>query len=275
MAPTRPAPTYHRAPYWSIPPPPQGPLQLGVAIADLANPIPLNPPPNQLAIPQADVHTTTQQGFRETTSTISSGGWDVWAKLIGLLLPAPLAYGFASERQEEEVLCIDAVDTSLFFPTPELVRRAVDLPAIRTFLESTRFRKPVYLITGLKVARGASEAVVRSRTRSANAGLGGGGALPGPAQTQLQMQVRSLGQSSFESSSDFVLGYRLAKVKVKRSGGVASLPHNQGARFYDDSEEEDALELEVEEDFMPRATEGGEIIRVEEVAGLEPAWWVL
>lgn len=267
-------PTYHRAPHFSIPPPPQGPLQLGVVVGSLDQLIPLNRP-DQLPVAVNDIFCSSVTGFRQTTSSIKSRKWALLATLLGLLAPGTGAVAAQTER--EETLSIETIDTSYFTPTDGFIEEVMRLSAARAFLEATRYKKPIYLITGLKVARGASANIINIRTRRGNVGLGG--QLGSPSHACLQGQTRAFGQTSFESSTDFVLGFRVTKIKVTRSGGSSSQPHTRGATFYgaEGEDKTETLAAEVCHDYANSDAEGGGgLIEIgEEIAGFGPARWVI
>jgi hypothetical protein len=55
---------------------------------------------------------------------------------------------------------LDAVETEHFNPTPEYISDCLKLPGVEEYLKASRYRKPVYLITGVKVGKGVSAHIV-------------------------------------------------------------------------------------------------------------------
>ncbi|KAJ5747484.1 uncharacterized protein N7511_009180 [Penicillium nucicola] len=92
----------------------------------------------------------------------------------------------------------------------------------------SRYRKPLYIITGLKIVRGAKTAVTR-RERGVGAQLGvevdgtiwSGGTVPLGGGPELDIGRSKSQEVSWKESGDFVLAYRVRKIKVnKRTNGV-------------------------------------------------------
>ncbi|KAI0893250.1 hypothetical protein F4806DRAFT_476349 [Annulohypoxylon nitens] len=66
---------------------------------------------------------------------------------------------------------IERLETVHFFPEKEYISNCLKLRAVKDYLSASNFRNSVYLITGLKIARGAPLYHMRGRDFEANAGL--------------------------------------------------------------------------------------------------------
>lgn len=55
---------------------------------------------------------------------------------------------------------LESVETEYFDLTPEYVSDCLKLPHVKEYLKASRYRKPVYLITGVKVGNGVSAHIV-------------------------------------------------------------------------------------------------------------------
>jgi hypothetical protein len=97
---------------------------------------------------------------------------------------------------------------------------------VKRFLEKSRYRKPVYIITGLKAVRGTRAKTLS--TRSAGTGFkaeADGLLLSGPVSVGPTVSGDRTGSQSmaWESGSDVVFAFRVRKVLVKKkTGGVKS-----------------------------------------------------
>lgn len=227
-------PTYYSAPNFSIPPPESnGPLQLGSVIANLKDPAPLNP---GLLIPIAENEKarTTLKGFSTTMKNSKNVELGIFARILGLdSLGGEL--GGTLGRSRDEQLFIQSLETQCFNPPLQYMNGVMNLQPVRTFREASRNRLPVYLITGLKVARGASASIVQAKSIGGTGEVGvmdpfAGIASIGPkAAAELSKEHRI----SFQESSDFVLGYRVTRLKWKKSG-TSFKPVTSGATLVQD-----------------------------------------
>lgn len=59
-------------------------------------------------------------------------------------------------RGTDDVLSCQHLETITFNPTEPYITEAMKTPEVRSFIRSSRFRVSVYMVTGLKVAGGAS-----------------------------------------------------------------------------------------------------------------------
>lgn len=165
-------------------------------------------------------------------------------------------------------------------PSLEYVKLAVEAPSVRAFCRATRGRLSMFLITGIKVARGASASVVRTRT------VGGGvKGSPGTTTGQVELGVSVQGamlkedDMSFEDASDFVLAYRVARVRMKNDG-VQAQAYTRGATMLADDAQDvidwDSGDLEVIYDFSTEFKEADNVLLDETgIADPEPCKWVL
>lgn len=106
---------------------------------------------------------------------------------------------------------------------------------MQRYLEKCRYRKPVYIITGLKTVTGAA-VKTNKRTASANAvGIeaavpGGDGIIPWTTNPEIATKQGAKDRMSWEDHSDFVFAYRVSKVWAKR-GSILEEDYTKGAMF--------------------------------------------
>lgn len=272
-------PTYHPAPNFSIPPPDaNGPLRLGTLLVDLHDPTPLNPA-DRVQIPDEDIFRSHLVGFRTRKRQHGNGEMGIFARLLGLEGVGSML-SVNGTRAKDEVLSVARLDTEFFMPSLEYVKLAVEAPSVRAFCRATRGRLSMFLITGIKVARGASASVVRTRT------VGGGvKGSPGTTTGQVELGVSVQGamlkedDMSFEDASDFVLAYRVARVRMKNDG-VQAQAYTRGATMLADDAQDvidwDSGDLEVIYDFSTEFKEADNVLLDETgIADPEPCKWVL
>lgn len=97
---------------------------------------------------------------------------------------------------------------------------------MRRFLEKSRYRKPIYIITGVKIVTGAKAKTIKSKSIEGSLGVDvdgtiwSGGAVPISGGPEISGAMSRKESTSWEGSSDFVLAYRVRKVKVNKLGEV-------------------------------------------------------
>jgi len=114
--------------------------------------------------------------------------------------------------------------TETFTPTQDFVQACIDASeAARDYVKHSRFRKHLYMVTSVKVAKGASVKTMVTKSRGGEVGVAVDGTWAGGAPVSVGPSVgRGWGGSeggSFEdASSDFVFAFGLHRVVVKKAG---------------------------------------------------------
>ena len=80
-----------------------------------------------------------------------------------------------SNSDNDNCFTPESLETTFIHPGDEYVTQSMDVEGVQRYIKASRYRKPVYMITGLKIANGGSpfgsETVMRSG--QAKFGLGG------------------------------------------------------------------------------------------------------
>ncbi|KAG8529012.1 uncharacterized protein KY384_006701 [Bacidia gigantensis] len=132
------------------------------------------------------------------------------------------------------------MDTCWFNPTKQYIADSVLDPGVQTYIKENKRRRPVYMITGLMIARGASASKKSMVDKGLHAQFGVDfSAIGVPAALGPKIEVASGKEQTihFDHATDFVLAYRLKKIKVKAKGAIKSKPYNTGALFDSDVKE--------------------------------------
>ncbi|KHN95674.1 uncharacterized protein MAM_06515 [Metarhizium album ARSEF 1941] len=217
--------TYIPLPNWSTAPPPDGPLHLGHVLKSL-KPGDFTAPMNRKTRVDIDAEdlqpVDAKSGFRMARKELLGGNFGIWAQLasvFGVGVEGALTY----ERGADDVLTVEKLETMTFIPTAAYVQQTLASPPVQLYLSMRERARSVYLITGLKVARGVSLESQRSSTKGARLKLAfAHPGLPvdgGPEVGAVRTREQGL---SFGASSDFIIAARVDKITVdKKSGGEA------------------------------------------------------
>ncbi|SMR52952.1 unnamed protein product [Zymoseptoria tritici ST99CH_1E4] len=250
--------TYFISPNFDIAPPPDGPLKLGHIIPrpDESDIEPLNVD-SYIAAP-ASLPPMLKTGFSSSRSKLLAGELGIWAQVMATI-GVHASAGFDCSSDDE--INVGEVETQTFQPSLDYVTRSVAGLDVAAFLEQTRYKAPVYMITGLKIARGASMRSSSSRSINASGGvdLPMEGARVGPSG---KLTHRRAEHGSFEDSSDFVLAFRIQRVRFRVKDGVPEIrdraTYVKGAKMLGDDDETpqgpeapEVLGLQDEADELP------------------------
>jgi hypothetical protein len=234
--------TYILLPNMTTPPPPLGPLHLGHIVRSPSEPevISLNRK-DRVPIPDSEIPPPDiKEGFTSTRGKLRSGSLGIWAQILASIgLEASVGF----ERGDDEVIHVSWLETMVFDPDIEYVRQAVNSTSVKAFMEASQYALPVFMITGLKIARGASTGSSATRAASQKLGLSVpvGGVSIGPSLDATQKRFEG---TSFEGSTDFVLAFRVRRVRFKK-GQLEQKIYTKGASMMDGDEgaKEDGPEI--------------------------------
>ena len=256
------------SPEFTIPPPPTGPLRLGVLLADPKelNSIICEARNIELHSP---IFRSTQDRFEFSSSRIHGKSGGVWSSF----LRGGLGADAATRREDSVMMACDRLETQWFSPTMDFVGECLQHREVKAFTRAKR-RKPLYMVTGIKVAQGAQLRMAQRKPSSISAGaeLGVGVdvvAAGVPVSVGPSVSVSRTVISGFESASystDFVFAYKLRKlnfseirpyirthdagVKTSQEKAAPDQPPTSEppqTRLFQQDDTEETLEVETEE----------------------------
>ncbi|KAF6810480.1 pfs domain-containing protein [Colletotrichum sojae] len=157
-------PTYFVAPNFTTRPFPDGPLDLGTLVEDLESCYPINQgssPSNRVPIPEGQRYTDTKEDIRAAVKTSAGAEASVLAKVLDRSVGGDAS--LRGQKSDEEVYTFRALDTVYFYPTPSYIKQCLQLRDVKEYSDMADYQAPLYLITGLKIACGATISTDRSR----------------------------------------------------------------------------------------------------------------
>ena len=155
------------------------------------------------------------------------GIWARFLQVFGIDAEASVDW----DRNNGEIYKFEKLDTDFIDPSPGFVKESMMTPSVAEFIVEKDFKKPVYMITGVEIARGANVAVARSREAGTHVRAGVDGTTagaPAAAESEVTVSSRNSETTSFGESSDFVFAYRLREIYYEK-GQVKHKEHNKGA----------------------------------------------
>lgn len=201
-----------------MPPPPDGPLRLGALLADPKDVYSIVWDARDV-VPASMVFRSAQDRYEFCSSRTRDKGVGVWASFLSLGLGAEAA----TSREDSIRIACDRLETYSFNPAMEFIGECLEYREVKAWTRARR-RKPLYMVTGIKVAQGAQLRMEQRKPNSFNAGaeLGSVGigvdvvAAGVPISVGPSVSVSKTVISGFESASygtDFVFAYKLRKLK--------------------------------------------------------------
>ncbi|KAF5253684.1 hypothetical protein FANTH_1375 [Fusarium anthophilum] len=232
---------YFLAPQFDAPAPPRGLIKLGTILGDLRGFHPFNldhpqPIPASQLLP-----VETQDSVDIEILDVHSDHRPLMERALGLIGRGPRA---PSRRPEgdHKVLSCKHLDTLAFNPTESYVKDIIENLDDESYKPSSRFKRPVYMVTGLKIARGASYS---SRVTSRVA-FGSDFSLPRNPIVSLDVSLAHHNENIMEfgwgESDDFIAAFKMVQVWVNHKGEVKFEDYNKKAvmEFETSSEDENA-----------------------------------
>lgn len=223
---------------------------------------------------------TVVTSFESTRRTLLGGRFGLWTTFLATLgLPVGIDLGLFFERNSDDVIRAGELETHEFHATDAYVAEAVAKPAVRRYLEDRRYRTPpLYMVTGLKIARGA--VVNRDLTARVDASSGISTAKATASIANVKPLVHFLRNRvegvSFHSRTDFILAFRVRRItfahgqpRHKLSLDGTSMMDGGGGKTTEAPETMLGGNMSLEEANEAAEREGIQVIMVEEQAGVD------
>ncbi|KAK3946216.1 hypothetical protein QBC46DRAFT_415047 [Diplogelasinospora grovesii] len=271
---------------------PKGELHLDTIVGDLDDFEPVNEDSRQ-ELPVDKVFNHHVAGFQSTRSDLRNGNYGLWAKLVALQGLGGEA-GWATGKTDEDTYKFDGLDTMQFTAKIDYIKASMKQPEVQEHIKATD-GKPVFMITGLKVARGPAVSLRKRKKLDIKNELTASG--PGGVPLDTGIRANHVDETeqtmSFDTSDDFIFGIRVKKVTYKRDwlwrqkieeSNLAAEAYNKGARLVsadlEEQADDDVLELELDAEDLEGKVEvdqsgenGDEVswivreVRLKEIAG--------
>lgn len=210
-----------------IHPPPIGPLCLGSIIRSPSTPqYPLNRA-NTVAVQANNTNPpVVETDWKKTISTETGFGFGVYAHFSHLAAAAvPFGPEVDIERSKKtsSTFAFDTVTTTAFDPSPAYVDEAVRAPGVQAWLREPRQRfapggAALFLVTGLKIVKGARMRFVVGARKAVSADVGVEGVVgPGVSLGSKGRWVRVRDEeTAFDREAEFVFAFRVKRLRFGR-----------------------------------------------------------
>ncbi|KAK1239125.1 hypothetical protein MKX08_006186 [Trichoderma sp. CBMAI-0020] len=155
-------PYFHLCPDFNIPPPPNGQLKLGTILQDVTIGSVIFPLDDGKAIEVPDSQLKPLQeaskigGFIRSLEELGEG--NLWEAIADTEM-VPNFSRLNTHVNRNKILSVEKLRVRYFVPTPEYIDKALEIEGVAHYVESTKQKRPVYMITGLMWTEGATKLV--------------------------------------------------------------------------------------------------------------------
>ncbi|KAF6818290.1 hypothetical protein CSOJ01_01931 [Colletotrichum sojae] len=249
-------PTYLPAPNWDIPAD-SNVVVLGRLIRDPRDPQSKVPRSSDDPVPPPEVYEGAKTDWQTTVERSRAGCIGLWAKCLQLV-GGGLSLGQLKSTMEDHRF--SSLETRYFSPDEEYLARALEDAGVQAYFHVNNHRKPVYLITGVKIARGGSVSTESSVERLAQAEVKAdatGFGAPVEMGPEASWESATRRTVSYGGSSDYIFAYQLTRIKPRKGGRASKSQSYVKGALYEKGGEGGAAEVRLRDVF-----------EIEEEAGL-------
>jgi hypothetical protein len=208
-------------------------VKVGQIISDLRSPSravggPLQPVP--------EIETSYKDSWESEKARTISGSVGVWARFLATVLGLGGTVAGNFLKDDSKVFKFQRLEAFFFEPSEEYIRASMELDTVRKFFEQNP-KKSAFMITGVKIARGAEVGRKRREDIGWEGSVGFDATHMGvPVSTgpETSFSRRTVDDESFAGSSDFVFAYRLRRIYIRRkTGQIENADYIKGAMFHE------------------------------------------
>ena len=211
--------------------PPDGQIILGNVITHPSAP----EDPINVALPPTipNVTEVTKGHWRSDSGTHRSASGGIFAQflqLVGIGGDMSLKQHRTSSLSYE----VDSMITRHFRPSLPYVQESLREESVRDYLVLNNFREPMYMITGVMIARGAGVTEMQEKGHGGSANFGIDATAAGvPLTVGPKLNLSATGSQcvSYRIPEAFVFAFRVSKLRVKKRGGVKVADYIKGAVY--------------------------------------------
>ncbi|KAM0433289.1 hypothetical protein ACHAPT_004165 [Fusarium lateritium] len=240
---------YFLAPDFTTAPPPKGPIKLGTILFNVTEFDILDPIVQE--IPEADLCPVDEKTvFVISLRELHSADFGLKAK-VSELLDLHSSASIERTKGRDSLLSCQCLETITFNPTESYINDSVNnSKKVGLYLRSGWLRgTSVYMVTGLKVARGASftSSTSNTVTLETDSGLVPSG-IPVSAGVRAGYESNIEEGEKWDASTDFIVAFKVRKIWLDRKEQVKHQAYNQKAVMQDGTSSRCEPELTIRSD---------------------------
>ncbi|KAB8221627.1 hypothetical protein BDV33DRAFT_202364 [Aspergillus novoparasiticus] len=160
------------------------------------------------------------------------GLWLRFLQFVGIEASGSISWSLGNT----DLYTIPKLETKFIEPSKEFIEDSVMKPEVVACLTETNFETPVYMVTGVKVAYGASMAWDRWSGIAVDAKLAGHGAaggVPAGGGAETKIDDSKKRNAGFRKSSPIVFAYQVREICYDKHFSLHNKSVDKGAVLYD------------------------------------------
>jgi hypothetical protein len=230
--------TYFLAPNFDYPP--GGLIALGDIITDPTEPENSLNEGDRVEIPASLIQYSVKTDWQTTREKLHEGKIGIWASFLQML---GIGGDIGANRMNAmlDQFKFDSMESQYFRPDDAYIEKSLQNAEVQGYIEGTRHRKAIYMITGLRIVQGASGSVGTKKGHGVTAILGVDGSpagVPIAAGPKMELSSTISENTSFSGSSDYVYAYKLLQIRSRKGEKPAKKEFTEKAELYNDDHEE-------------------------------------
>jgi hypothetical protein len=199
-----------------------GPVRLGNIVANPSTP---HEPKNIELFPLPTIHESEYLNWKDEKTRRLNGTMGIWAQFLQFLgLGGEVSIDFGESKKD--VHQFDKLVTRYIIPEDAYIEERMQDQKVHDFLEEHKFKKRVYLITGIKIACKPVASTVVTKEFGTHGKLGADFTSLGAAVSvgpKVDTSSGKTSSTSFQGGSDFVFAYQLREIFYKKVRNKVSL----------------------------------------------------
>ena len=196
---------------------PDGLIQLGQIISDHKAPGQAICGPH---LPLPKIYSSHFDDWEQEKTRTLSGSVGIFAQCLAVLLGLGGDISVNLARETDTLLKFRKLETFVIEPSRNFVEASMRMAPVQDYLRENPKSHSLFMITGIKIARGAECTKRRSRAGgvegNANVDLTNLTGVPVSVGPQGSLSRQRYDRETFGGSSDFIFAYRLCRISVRR-----------------------------------------------------------
>ncbi|KAK3176018.1 hypothetical protein OEA41_007340 [Lepraria neglecta] len=216
---SNPVKTYFLSPGFEFPPPPDGLISLGSLLVEPKKPERSLNKNKQVPVLGNATYKLHKENWKIHRPQLRDARGGVWAGFLKMIVRIGGNNEINRSHRENEIYKCKRLETQSFQLDDSYIYESLQNPRVKSYIEQGWFKKPVYMITGLKIARGVSAEATESKGNGVDGELGVDATatgIPVSGGPKAKWMSKTNEDMSFTGSSDFVFAFQLIKISSRK-----------------------------------------------------------
>jgi hypothetical protein len=178
----------------------------------------------RVAVPANELQESYKENWEDVMKSANHNKITLWASFLQMIVGAGADVSAGLGQGREQLYKFRRLETKCFEPDVAYIEESLKGEGVKAYISATRYKKPIYMITGVKIARGAS---ATGKTAKGYEGMLKVGldatmltGVPVSAGPKIETSRSKERVVKFDNSSDYVFAYRVVKIQLRKGGDI-------------------------------------------------------